>query len=416
LIEEITRAIVPATNPGDDESPDDYRRAVLLIALVAVGFFVPSLVLAAVPASTWFAFTLLALVAATFIAGSFIGLRRGSVLILPSVVASSVMLAVLGSAYRGYYHEIGLLYSLVVAALAVVHGFAPAMLMAILGSVVVPYAIQGGSATPSNGTDPVYSVIYLAGVALIPWVAGRLAKGRLVEVRRHLATVTETEREAVKMLARAAEAKDDVTGGHVLRVGDISAALALSAGESPSVAEEIKFAAMLHDVGKLHVPDRILMKPGPLDPEEWEIIRRHTIWGERILGGSAGFELSRRVARWHHENWDGSGYPDGLVAEATPLAARIVHLADAFDALGAERPYKLAWPLERVLEELHRQVGRMFDPDLARELVLLVESGRLRPSGSSRSGSAAGGADSELPRPHPAPAAGSGSGRIAAGS
>jgi putative two-component system response regulator len=345
----------------------------MLIALVAVGFFLPSLVLAGVPMAAWVPYTLLALVAATLIAGSFITLRRGSRFIYPSVVASSAVLGLLGSAYRPYYHEIGLLYALVVAALAVVHGFGPAILMAAIGGVVVPVVIQGGFAAGSNATDPVYSVIYLAGAALIPWVAGRLAKGRLVEVRRHLAAVTEAEHEAVQMLARAAEAKDDVTGGHVNRVGGIAAALARSTGLDPERVDEIRYAAMLHDVGKLHVPDRILMKPGSLDPEEWEIVRRHTIWGEQILGSAAAFEVAGQVARWHHENWDGSGYPDRLSREEVPLAARIVHLADVFDALRSDRPYKPAWPTGRVLEEIARNAGRMFDPDLVRELIRLIE-------------------------------------------
>jgi hypothetical protein len=368
---------VPATNPGNDESPDDYRRAVLLVALVAVGFFLPSLQIAGVPVADWLPFTALALLAAGLIAGSFIALRRGSLLVYPSVVASGIILGALGIAYRPYYHEIGLLFSLVVAALAIVHGFGPALLLALLGGVVVPLAIQGSGLAAINGTDPVYSVIYLSGVALIPWVAGRLANGRLVEVRRHLAAVTTAEREAVQMLARAAEAKDDVTGGHVLRVGDVSAELARSVGLDTTRADEIRFAGMLHDVGKLHVPDRILMKPGGLGPEEWEVVRRHTIWGERILGGSAAFELARNVARWHHENWDGSGYPDGLVGELTPVAARIVHLADVFDALRTERPYKPAWPLDRVVDEIQGNSGRMFDPQLVRELIRLLGSGIL---------------------------------------
>jgi HD-GYP domain-containing protein (c-di-GMP phosphodiesterase class II) len=250
--------------------------------------------------------------------------------------------------------------------------------MAALGAVIVPFVIQDGGA--NNGTDPVYSTIYLAGAALIPWVAGRLAKGRLVEVRRHLEAVQHAEHEAVQMLARAAEAKDDVTGGHVLRVGEIAALLAAACGLEAADTHEIRYAAMLHDVGKLHVPDRILMKPGPLDAEEWEVVRRHTVWGERILGGSSAFEVARHVARWHHENWDGSGYPDGLAAGATPLAARIVHLSDVFDALRTERPYKPAWPLNRVLEELRAEAGRMFDPDLVAELVRLAGAQLIPPA------------------------------------
>jgi putative two-component system response regulator len=127
---------------------------------------------------------------------------------------------------------------------------------------------------------------------------------------------------------------------------------------------------MLHDVGKLHIPDRILLKPGPLDADEWALIRRHTIEGERILGSSDGFALARQVVRWHHENWDGSGYPDEIAGERIPFSARIVRIVDVFDALSTARPYKEAWPPDRVWDELLRQRGRLFDPGL----VALFES------------------------------------------
>jgi len=231
--------------------------------------------------------------------------------------------------------------------------------------------------TATNATDPVYAAIYLCGIAIIPWVAGRLARGRLVELRRHLLAVIETEREAVSIIARAAEAKDDVTGNHVIRVGSLAAELALASGQSSELAQDLRFAAMLHDVGKLHIPDEILMKRGPLLPAEFDLVRQHTLWGQRILGQSAGFELARTVARSHHENWDGSGYPDHLVGRDTPIAARIVHLVDVFDALRAARPYKEAWPLERAVAEIEARSGEMFDPDLVTEFLRLVAAGHV---------------------------------------
>ena len=175
------------------------------------------------------------------------------------------------------------------------------------------------------------------------------------------------------ILARAAEAKDEITGDHVGRVGDLSATLAERAGFSSAQVDDIRFAAMLHDVGKLHVPDSILMKPGRLTAEEFAIVREHCVWGERILGSSTGFQLARRISRSHHENWDGSGYPDGLMWEGIPLVARVVHIADVFDALGNARPYKSAWPLERCLEKIERQAGRMFDPELVALFLPLVD-------------------------------------------
>src|SRR5206468_2356609 len=148
----------------------------------------------------------------------------------------------------------------------------------------------------------IYAFIYLSGAALVPWTAGRLAQRRAAALHIQLELTTTTEREAVMALARAAEAKDHATGDHVVRVGDIAQRLALRAGLSTLDAEDLRFAAMLHDVGKLHLPDTLLQKPGPLTPDEWETVKQHTVWGERILGSSDGFELARRVARWHHEN------------------------------------------------------------------------------------------------------------------
>ncbi len=374
LVHALATAIVPSATPHDEDTPDDYRRAVIVIALAAVGFFLPSLVLARVPGELWLPFTGMALGAGLILAGSFVVLHRGSLLVYPSVALNALTIAALGVQFGPYYHEIGLLYSLLVAAHAVVHGFAPAFVMVVIGSILVPSVIQGGTITPTNATDPVYAAIYLSGIAIIPWVAGRLARGRLLEARRHLQAVIETEREAVQIIARAAEAKDDVTGDHVVRVGHLAADLAGAAGGSRSFVEDIRFAAMLHDVGKLHVADEILMKRGPLNESEWDLVRQHTLWGERILGSSAGFELARSVARSHHENWDGSGYPDHLVGTAAPLAARIVHIVDVFDALLAARPYKEAWPLDRAVAEMHARSGQMFDPELVSEFLRILES------------------------------------------
>ena len=182
-----------------------------------------------------------------------------------------------------------------------------------------------------------------------------------------------TEREAVFVLARASEAKDEVTGEHVARVGDLTAELARAAGLDDTSIEAIHDAAMLHDVGKLHVPDRILVKRGTLTPSEWAVMRQHTIWGPEILGRSRGFSLARTIGRSHHENWNGSGYPDGLRAERIPLEARMVRITDTFDALRSVRPYKPAWPLERCIDELLGGSGSAFDPELLRLFLSVLE-------------------------------------------
>jgi HD-GYP domain-containing protein (c-di-GMP phosphodiesterase class II) len=123
-------------------------------------------------------------------------------------------------------------------------------------------------------------------------------------------------------------------------------------------------AAILHDVGKMHVPDSILQKPGPLTPEERAVMEGHTIAAERILANRPFYAPARRVARSHHENWDGSGYPDKLAGDSIPLEARVVHLVDVYDALVNARPYKEAWPHERAVDFIRDQTGRMFEPTI----------------------------------------------------
>jgi hypothetical protein len=196
----------------------------------------------------------------------------------------------------------------------------------------------------------------------------------LIAALAHAADNHGNQRAAMLALARGAEAKDEQTGQHVTRVRESSVALAEAIGLDASEADAIGWAAMLHDVGKLHVPDHILVKPGPLDPDEWAIMKMHPIWGERILGDSEFFGRARHIARWHHENFDGSGYPDGLQAEKIPVEARIVRLADAFDAMTNQRPYAAPRSVARALEEIERCAGRQFDPELARVFIALLEA------------------------------------------
>jgi putative nucleotidyltransferase with HDIG domain len=181
--------------------------------------------------------------------------------------------------------------------------------------------------------------------------------------------IAQRQHDGMVALARGAEAKDTDTGDHVVRVQLLAEELARATGVDAERAADIGWSAMLHDVGKLHVPDRILLKPAPLSSDEWAIMRRHPVWGAEILAQGEGFEIARRIARWHHENIDGSGYPDGLRGERIPLEARIVRIADAFDAMTHARPYQPARPVEWALEEIARCAGTQFDPELARLFV-----------------------------------------------
>jgi hypothetical protein len=205
--------------------------------------------------------------------------------------------------------------------------------------------------------------------ALVGGVTGYLfdhARAATLGWKSAAVEIAQRERDGMVALARGAEAKDTDTGDHVVRVQMLASELALSAGVGAAEAADIGWSAMLHDVGKLHVPDRILLKAGPLTDEEWVIMRRHPVWGAEILAQGEGFEVARRIARWHHENIDGTGYPDGLRGERIPLEARIVRIADAFDAMTHTRPYRQGRDVESALEEIDRWSGAHFDRELAR--------------------------------------------------
>lgn len=188
------------------------------------------------------------------------------------------------------------------------------------------------------------------------------------QVRERTRALEESQLEVLERLAHAAEFRDDDTGQHTKRVGEVAANLARAMGLPDVEVELIRRAAPLHDVGKIGVSDTILLKRGKLTDEEFALIKEHTLMGARILGeGRAGVVLAaEQIAHCHHEKWDGSGYPRGLRGEEIPLAARIVAVADVFDALSSERPYRPAWPREKVLEEIERGSGSHFDPDVVR--------------------------------------------------
>jgi putative two-component system response regulator len=183
-------------------------------------------------------------------------------------------------------------------------------------------------------------------------------------VQKRTFQLEEAVREGIVMLAMAAEAKDDDTGGHIHRIqrttGEICSGLKMSSEES----DQISFFSIMHDVGKIRIPDRILKKQGSLTDKEWSIMRTHCVTGEKILGNKPFYQTAREIARSHHERWDGNGYPDGLKGESIPLAARVVTVADVFDALTHKRPYKPAWTVQAALEEMQAMSGKIFDPKI----------------------------------------------------
>jgi putative two-component system response regulator len=175
-----------------------------------------------------------------------------------------------------------------------------------------------------------------------------------------------TRLESVERLARLAEYRDDATYEHPQRVGRTAALLAEQLGLAKDVVASIRRAAPLHDVGKVGVPDRILLKPSRLTAAEFELMKNHTLIGAEILAGSSWpiLQLAEEIAISHHERWDGTGYPDGKVEDEIPISGRIVIVADNFDALTHSRPYADAWDPEKAAAEIRRQSGQHFDPDV----------------------------------------------------
>lgn len=190
-------------------------------------------------------------------------------------------------------------------------------------------------------------------------------------VRTHLSLVRmdelkRTRLEIVQRLGLAAEYKDNETGLHVIRMSHYSRILARALGWSEADCDDLLNAAPMHDVGKIGIPDAVLRKPGKLDADEWAVMRQHVSIGANIIGEhpSGLLRMAQRIALTHHEKWDGSGYPNGLAGEDIPIEGRIVAIADVFDALTSERPYKQAWPVEEAVAFLREQSGQHFDPDL----------------------------------------------------
>jgi len=187
-----------------------------------------------------------------------------------------------------------------------------------------------------------------------------------VQERTH--ELYETQLEVIRRLGRAAEYRDNETGLHIIRMSKFSQLIGEKAGMSEQDTEMLLNASPMHDIGKIGIPDSILLKPGKLDAEEWKTMQTHTSIGAEILSGHSSplLIMAREIALTHHEKWDGTGYPEGRRGTDIPLVGRIVAVADVFDALTSERPYKKAWPVEDAVRYINEQAGRHFDPDLVK--------------------------------------------------
>jgi PAS domain S-box-containing protein len=235
---------------------------------------------------------------------------------------------------------------------------------------------EGGAGGP-------WRIIEARGTNLLhdPAVQAIVINARDVSDRVHAEEkAREAQLEVLARLAAAGEARDDDTGQHTRRVGELAARIGEALGLSCDEVELIRLAAPLHDVGKIGIPDSILRKPGPLNAEEFAIMQTHTLIGAEMLanGATRHIRMAETIARNHHEWWNGGGYPDGLVGDAIPLPARIVAVADVYDALTHARPYRAAWKRDRVIAELRRKSGTHFEPRVVQAFLEVVLSERAR--------------------------------------
>lgn len=185
-----------------------------------------------------------------------------------------------------------------------------------------------------------------------------------VQVQKATEKVLAREKEAILRLAKAGEYRDEETGNHVIRMAKYSRFIAEQLGMNVEQCDDIEYAAPMHDIGKIGIPDGVLLKPGKLDPREWEVMQSHTTIGYSILSNSESryMQMGAVIALYHHERFDGKGYPNGLHGEDIPLYARIVAVADVFDALVSVRPYKPAWEMQEAVDYIKQQSGTHLDP------------------------------------------------------
>ena len=219
-------------------------------------------------------------------------------------------------------------------------------------------------------------------IAMFRTIAGQIASSTHVallmhQVRNSYAQLRQSHIDGMLSLAAVAEARDPLTGGHLHRLQAYTEAIARRLGVRDDEVAMLGHAAVIHDIGKLRIPDAIIAKQGPLTEDEWALMRRHPAFGEEVLGENGTFNEARQIVRAHHERWDGTGYPDGLAGEEIPFGALIVSVADVFDALVSQRPYKEAWPIDRAIAYIHEQAGKQFAPQVVAAFLALVEDGTL---------------------------------------
>jgi CHASE2 domain-containing sensor protein len=297
----------------------------------------------------------------------------------PEIEANAIYTAVDGMPLRDVPRWVDLL---AIALLGLLPALASLRLRALLSALLAPGVAVAWLVTAQVAFDhghvlPVAAPLFALAVGTVltigfGYASERRRRNRVAQrnqaleeaVRERTAELRETQLEIIHRLAGVTERRDEETGMHLERIGRLCERLGLALGMTPAEAETLRHASLLHDVGKVAVPDAILSKPGPLDDGEREVMRRHAAAGAAMLASSRApvMRLAEEIALTHHERWDGTGYPNGLAGELIPMAGRICAVCDGFDALRSRRPYKEPWPLQDALDELARERGRHFDP------------------------------------------------------
>jgi response regulator RpfG family c-di-GMP phosphodiesterase len=248
----------------------------------------------------------------------------------------------------------------------------------------VPEGLRDGALViPLQIRDDVFGFVYLESGEklshndreLIQILANQCAAG-LDNFRLHH-SLEESYEEVIDMLGQVAEFKDSATGTHIIRIQEYTRRLALALGQTVEMADTFANASRLHDIGKVGIADALLRKPGKLDADERLAMQRHSEIGDTILKRAPSLAVARIVARSHHERWDGTGYPDGTAGAEIPYVARVVAVADVFDALVSTRPYKGPWQVDIAVEEIRKGIGSHFDPDVANAFIALYDRGAL---------------------------------------
>jgi putative nucleotidyltransferase with HDIG domain len=245
--------------------------------------------------------------------------------------------------------------------------------VAVVASLEMNGVIQ--TAMPASFADLASLSVLVTCAGILVWVIMSNLEGNLERARRSEADLRVAYDHTLEGWARALEQRDEGTVGHARRVVNLSVRLAKEWGIGDEELQHIRRGALLHDIGKMALPDDVLLKPGPLNPREKAIMKRHTTIAGSMLGGISYLREALSIPLAHHEHWDGTGYPKGLKGRRIPLQARLFSVVDHYDALSSPRPYRKAWPKRRVIAYLRENSGKIFDPDVVDAFLRLHEQG-----------------------------------------